>query len=249
MSITPGGCGHVQWSLPGAPDNGWDAITFPFTVHTAPDAAGWYFAQMFSFIGGNSGYCGVRPRPGGRQLAAFSIFGNGTSVVDTERCRPTADGGPGTSCSAWAPLVRSRTYLFTVYREEPGSRVWRGLLTDGETGEQWPLGAWALSHEGGIKPTQVGFMEYYKAVESCEDTPMASLHFGAPYHPSSGASGRCHTPVHYGRCRDRLNYAAEVKPDGRVWMRAGWPTRVQRRANTGVNVQVSVTVEGSPQLR
>jgi hypothetical protein len=248
MTITPGGCGKITWELPRAPANGWDEITFPLTVHTAPDAAGWFFAQQFAFVGGNLGYCGIRPRPGGANLAAFSVFGEGSTVVDGDRCRPGADGGSGASCSAWAPLIRGREYLFTVYRDHPGSRVWRGTLTDATTLQEWDLGAWSLSHDGGIKPSHVGFMEYYKAVAACEATPLATLHFGAPYSAPSGTVGRCHSPTHYGRCNGRTNFASETKPDGRVWMRNGWPTRGgtgEDRRMPEINVEVNINVHNA----
>jgi hypothetical protein len=238
----PGVCGRVSWELPNMPMGGWGEITFPFTVRTAPDASGWHFTQQFGFVGGSTGYCGVQPRPAGRQLAVFSVRGQGASVVDVGRCQSGADGGPGVSCWALAPLVRGREYLLTVHRFEQGSRVWRGLLADGDTGQQWELGSWRLSHNGGINPSQVGFMEYYKPVADCTSTPLAILHFGAPYNAPSGITGRCHSPVHYGRCKDRLDYAAKSTKDGQVWMRSGWPSPRHEPASSRPKVNVTVKV-------
>lgn len=249
MGVTPGSCGRVSWYVPGRPAGGFDELTFPMTVHSSyePDA-GWFFAQQYSFLGGLMGYTGIQPRENNRwQSTKFSVFGEGARQVDHGGCHGGADGGSGVTCSAWLPFAFGTRYEFTVARDAPGSRVWRGRMLDTGSGETSSIGAWELPHDGGLDNWQVGFMEYFLSVPDCDSIPQASLHFEAPFHAPTGTVGRCYDPAPRGRCKDRNNWASEAKPDGRVWMRAGWPltrrhipAQRTRCGNTEVTVNVNV---------
>jgi hypothetical protein len=241
VAMSPGGCGRVSWYMPNTPDNGWDELTFPLTVHAAPNDSGWFFAVQFEFVGGHVGYCGIRVRQGGRALSEFTVFGDGWTIVDDSRCRPGAESESGVSCSAWGSLIHNEEYLFTVSRDSPGSRIWRGRRTDAETGVSSELGAWSLPHYGGLKYWQMGFMEHTEKIPSCKDLPLASLHFGAPYNAPTGVVGHCYNPETYGRCSGKTNFAAETQSDGRVWMRNGWPAGCRRDVNEHPKAKVQVT--------
>ncbi|WP_323072485.1 DUF3472 domain-containing protein [Mycetohabitans endofungorum] len=186
-------------------------ITFSITVVRAPDAAGYYFAQQYGFSGGSVGYMGVRPRPGGKSLAAFSVFGSGTEVVDTTRCTGGADGGEGVSCSAEHELVHGRKYLLTITRDSADPRVWRGSITDSVTHQQVVLGAYKVPATwGSLFSSQSGFIEYYAKVSSCASIPLAEILFSPPY-GSDGRAGSLYAQKEYGRCQGKMNYLHEVR--------------------------------------
>ncbi|WP_170872411.1 RICIN domain-containing protein [Burkholderia sp. b14] len=207
--VTPGGMASLSYHIPTTPPI--TQITFPITVIRAPDAAGYYFAQQYGFSGGSVGYMGVRPRPGGKSLAAFSVFGSGTEVVDTARCTGGADGGAGVSCSAEHELVHGRKYLLTITRDSADPRVWRGSITDSVTHQQVVLGAYKVPATwGSLFFSQGGFIEYYAKVSSCASIPLAEILFSPPY-GSDGRAGSLYAPKEYGRCQGNMNYFHEVR--------------------------------------
>ncbi|WP_338925413.1 RICIN domain-containing protein [Mycetohabitans endofungorum] len=207
--VTPGGMASLSYHIPTTPPI--TQITFPITVVRAPDAAGYYFAQQYGFSGGSVGYMGVRPRPGGKSLAAFSVFGSGTEVVDTTRCTGGADGGEGVSCSAEHELVHGRKYLLTITRDSADPRVWRGSITDSVTHQQVVLGAYKVPATwGSLFSSQSGFIEYYAKVSSCASIPLAEILFSPPY-GSDGRAGSLYAQKEYGRCQGKMNYLHEVR--------------------------------------
>ncbi|GAA1570136.1 hypothetical protein GCM10009678_61120 [Actinomadura kijaniata] len=69
----------------------WKRMTFPFVVHEAPDAKGYFFARQFGFAGArHGGHAGLRPRPGGKMAAVFAASGPGVTAVDTKNCKAAA---------------------------------------------------------------------------------------------------------------------------------------------------------------
>lgn len=247
MSVTAGHIGALHWEVPGAPANGFDELTFPFWAHTAPTEAGWFWAYWFEFVGRPSGgYTGVQPRTSTRQSTKFSVFGAGTELVQgqDDGCHGGADGGSGSTCSAWSPFATGNHYEFRAFREAPASRVWRGEMTEVETARTWPIGAWRLDVDGGLRGRGQGFLEWYLSRPSCRDIPQTSLHFLPPRHDPSGTVGRAHGPWTWGKCKgETANYSATAKDDGSVWMRAGWPDVLHHRRPTPRTVIVDVDVQ------
>jgi hypothetical protein len=208
--ITPGGMVSVNYKVK-TTKQALTEISFPFTVHSAPDASGYYFAQQYSFINGSTGYIGIRPRPNGKSLAAFSIWGN-SEIIDTQRCYYGADGEKGLSCSASHDLVHGRKYVMTISRDQANDRIYHGTVTDSVSGKMTPIGSYKTPRTWTLKSKYLGFIEYYKRISSCENVPYADVSFYPPL-DENNIVGLITGYKHYGRCKDRVNFNTQVSND------------------------------------
>jgi hypothetical protein len=245
----------VSWRVPDTPAGGWDELTFPVEILAAPQEKQWFMAYQWAYTGGgNVAYTGVQPAPGDTQDLRFSVFGQ-ADAVDHDLCSGGADGGSGVTCDGTTiPLVKSRVYRLRVARDRPGSRIWTGTVTDAETGQSWPTGAWRIPVDGGLPGQGVAWLEHYRACD-CDKMPLLSVRFGAPIHEPSGTVGYCYDAHDGGGCSGRSGWAAEELGDGRVWMRRGWPgrschdldrVRTQPDPQVTVNVNVNVNTGRNP---
>jgi len=224
-SVTPGSLAGSDWKPPSA---GLTELTCPITINDAPDDAGYFVARQFTFEGGRRGYFGIRPRQGGKQLPAFSVFGEGCEEA-SGLCRPGADGGAGVSCSAWADLRYGRAYNFTIRRDRSDERLWRGIMTDTETEAVTDLGAWRLPIGQGRLSGEwtSSFVEYYKPLPSCSDLPYIDAVLHVPF-DRDGNLGVTNFPHEYGRCKSAANVVRSRGPENSARIEAGWK-KIQRQ--------------------
>jgi hypothetical protein len=160
-------------------------IVFPIKVSKAPDRDGDYFSQTVYFDGGDFAYIGIRPRQGGKNLAAFSVFGSGAEIVTPATCTSGADGGAGISCSRLFSLEKGRTYYFTIRRDSHLDRrnkqAWSGYMSGNRGQEGQRIGSWLVPHYFGMLKRVIGFVEHYQPVSSCQHLAPVDVTFGAPY--------------------------------------------------------------------
>ncbi|WP_328727242.1 DUF3472 domain-containing protein [Streptomyces sp. NBC_00259] len=215
-AVTPGGMVSNSYSITGAPAEGLEKLAFPLKVISQPDASGYYWAQQYYFKSGQVGYVGLQPRPGNSGLAVFSVFGSGTSTSHPN-CRTGADGGSGTSCSVTYPYVEGRWYQLEIIRT--GTNNWTGYVVDTATGVWTTIGSWNVAASAGyLKPTGVGFVEYYKSLADCASIPYAQAVWGKPFvdpEPGTGTNTSAYT---YGPCKANASYTIS---GGQVTMTTG----------------------------
>ncbi|MGW1870883.1 hypothetical protein ACWCPS_35755 [Streptomyces mauvecolor] len=216
-SVVPGGLVADQYEIPNAPDAGLMKIGFPVTVIDRPDAAGYYWAQEFSFEGGHGGYIGVASKNGGQ--VKFSAFGEGFTT-DSSHCRAGADGGSGVSCNISYSIAKKVAYRLEI--AEIGKNAWRGSIVDPRSGTVTEIGRWSAPDGSGLlKSKGTGFVEYYASVSSCESIPYAKIYFGAPYTlKSRGGKGSVTGAYAYGRCKGDAKVDYRLSGDG-VYLAAG----------------------------
>ncbi|KFX91263.1 hypothetical protein O988_07827 [Pseudogymnoascus sp. VKM F-3808] len=196
-----------DWSFPNSPSGGLKDLTFGFYMGYAPHAAGYYFAQQFNFNGiSDVGYIGLQPRPNvdGHNVAhaAFSTFQAGSTTSDPN-CSQGADGGAGVSCAVDFNADYSHTYHVVV--EFDSGTTWSGKVVDTTSGQETHIGTYTLpSGAGGIKSSQVGFVEYYpwnSGTHNCGDLPKAGVTMYYPTTSTSGAgTGTIGQPYENGDC-------------------------------------------------
>jgi hypothetical protein len=211
----------IDWSVSNIPASGLTNITFPFSIANSPHKTGYYFAQQFNFNGQtNVGYTGLQPRPdsGGNPVihAAFSSFINGTTTTDSN-CSPGADGGPGVSCAVEFSAPYADTYQLVVLNTK--GTTWNGTAVDTTTGKSVHIGSWTLpSGTGGIKGSQVGFIEYYLWNDGknhpCPSLPFTSMAFGVPITTTSGAIGSLTNAYEYGDCVGKVAFKSQKTTQG-----------------------------------
>lgn len=247
------------WSLPKPSGGSWDEIVFPIHFLEIPRETGWFAACQFYFDGSdNGGYIGLQPRPGQIMETRFSVFGAGARVVDTGRCHAGADGGAGVTCDGGRYNVGPYSwYYLKVARRSPGSRIWEGTMYDENRQNPAPLGAWELSHDGGLHTEGPGFLERYRHCE-CNQLPRIVVDFGRPANWPTGLRGKSFNPHHNGYCTPaQENFLAE-EWDLSARIGSGWtgatcgdklqPINDAPRRPCGcgdVNVDVNVTVDGA----
>ncbi|GLI74641.1 hypothetical protein PoHVEF18_002885 [Penicillium ochrochloron] len=209
----------LSWSVSGVPSTGLTDITFPIAMPNAKHNSGYYYAQQFSFNGQSDvGYTGLQPRPdsNGKSIvhAVFSSFISGTTTSDSN-CTPGADGGPGVSCAIEVAATYDHGYLLKIQNTK--GTTWTGTLVDSVTGTETHVGSYTLpSGSGGIKGSQVGFVEYYpwnSGTHSCRGLPKTSVTFGAPT-TSSGNSGSLGKPYEYGDCVGQVDFSTTQSGTG-----------------------------------
>ncbi|KAL0578371.1 hypothetical protein V5O48_003623 [Marasmius crinis-equi] len=220
----------ISWSMANTPDSGLKDITFPINMANAAHDSGYYYAMQYNFVGLNDvGYTGIQPRPdnsAGQSVVhgVFSSFVPGTTTNDSQ-CSPGADGGPGVSCAVEIPSSYADTYNFVVANTE--GTTWTGTMVDTATGVQTHIGSWTLpSGSGGIKSSQVGFVEYYNwndgQTHDCNTLPKTEVFFGTPTTQTSNAGP--------GALGDAYEYGVCVGEEGFS----------QTRAENGVSVKVGL---------
>ncbi|KAF3386890.1 hypothetical protein F1880_001179 [Penicillium rolfsii] len=202
----------LSWSVSNVPSNGLTDISFPISMPNAPHKSGYYFAQQFNFNGQSDvGYTGLQPRPdaNGKSIihGVFSSFIDGTTTTDAN-CSVGADGGPGVSCAVDVQATYDHGYLLEV--QNTGGTTWTGTLVDSVSGTRTHIGSYTLpSGTGGIKGSQVGFVEYYPwnaGSHACGDLPKTSVTFGAPI-STTGKSGSLDQPYEYGDCVGQVGFS------------------------------------------
>lgn len=215
-AVTPGGMVSNSWSISGAPSDGLDKVAFVLNVTSAPDASGYFWAQQYYFGSGQVGYIGWQPRSGGGGRAIFSVFGSGTSTSNAN-CSTGADGGAGTSCSVSYPIVKGRDYNVEVINN--GNNNWTGYMRDSNTGVWTTIGNLNVpSGAGKLKPSGVGFVEYYSSVADCNSIPYGQATWRKPFvdpEPGTGTNTSAYT---YGNCKSSASYTLS---GGEVTMTSG----------------------------
>lgn len=210
-----------SWSFSGSPSGGLKDITFPFNMAGASHTSGYYFAQQYNFQNvENVGYCGIQNREnsGGKSVvhAVFSSFQAGTTSDDAN-CHDGADGGSGVSCAVEINGDYSSTYNLVI--ENTSGTTWTGTIVDTSTGAKTRVGTYTLpSGAGGIKSSQVGFVEYYpwnSGSHQCSDLPKTEVTMYDPTSNTSGAgSGTMGKPYEYGDCVGKVDYSASQVSGG-----------------------------------
>ncbi|KAL4242519.1 hypothetical protein ABKN59_011774 [Abortiporus biennis] len=199
-------------------------ITFPFNIANATHVSGYYYAQQFAFVNAlapSIGYIGIQSRPdrNGKSIihAVFSSFIAGTTTTDAN-CHLSADVGPGVSCTVDVPSDYSHTYNMVV--ENTAGTTWTGIMVDTVTGSKTQVGSWALPSRGigGIKSSQVGFIEYYPWNDgmnhSCDTLPKTSVFFGVPTTTAFGAIPTLLNGYEYGNCAGEVNFVSSRSQAG-----------------------------------
>ncbi|KAI0792928.1 hypothetical protein C8Q75DRAFT_804635 [Abortiporus biennis] len=211
----------ISWNVANTPSAGLKDITFPFNMANAAHVSGYYYAQQFTFVNAPTvGYTGIQPRPNqnGRSIVhgVFSSFINGTTTNDAN-CHSGADGGPGVSCAVEVASDYSHTYNMMV--ENTSGTTWNGTMVDTVTGVRTHVGSWTLpSNMGGIKSSQVGFIEYYLWNDGknhpCNTLPKTSVFFGIPTTMTLGAIPSLGNAYEYGNCVGQVNFVTSRSPLG-----------------------------------
>lgn len=207
-AITPGGMAGWNWSVNATNIT---SLTMPFTVNTALESAGYYYANQFSFTGTRAvGYIGLQPRTDEQYMVVFSSFISGTQVTDKNHCRQGADGGEGVSCSVMYPIKINRKYLFEIRRATDDANVWYGFVREEDSKEETQIGAWRLPENSGtLRNSQSGWIEYYKDVGTCFMTEVTQITVSPPFVTQSGEQGVLTYPHNYGRCMGKFNFRYE----------------------------------------
>lgn len=205
-TITPGGLSQSTWTITNAPANGVSEISFPIRVNEAPVSKGYYFAQQFRIVGANLGYIGIQPLATSEKHAQliFSVFGSGTKPISSN-CSGGADGGSGVSCSTvFTNFVRGTLYYFNVKQDANDKSLWHGSMSDGTN--EIPIGSWQITGSTkGINKTELGFIEYFKSLPSCEKLPKISVQYHQPR--IAGYKTIITGPFEYGKCKGAANFA------------------------------------------
>ncbi|KAE8376584.1 hypothetical protein BDV26DRAFT_305534 [Aspergillus bertholletiae] len=211
----------LDWSASNIPSTGLKDITFPISIADAPHETGFYFAQQFSFNGvSDVGYTGLQPRPDANGAsvihAVFSSFVSG-STSDDENCHDGADGGAGVSCAVEIPASYSPMYHLVIKNTQ--GTTWTGTLVDTVSNTETHIGEYTLpSGTGGIKESQVGFVEYYPwnsaGGHTCDSLPFTNATFGNPTSTESGVKGTVGKPYEYGDCVGKVQFDVKELADG-----------------------------------
>ncbi|KAJ7470226.1 hypothetical protein B0H11DRAFT_1010212 [Mycena galericulata] len=210
----------ASWSVTNVPSTGLTDITFPLTIVEADHISGYYFAQQYAFVNSSIGYTGVQPRPdrNGKTVlhAVFSSFVANSTTNDTN-CSLGADGGSGVSCSVEWNGVYNRTYAFEVKNQ--GAQTWVGTVIDSVTGARLHIGSYGLpASAGGIKGSQVGFVEWYpwnggEPPNHCARLPYQKTIFGNPSTTHAGSVGTEGLAYEYGDCVGDVAFHTEKVAD------------------------------------
>lgn len=204
----------LGWSFPNAPAAGLNDVTFPLNMKNAKHDYGYYYAMQFAFYGiSDVGYTGLQPQPdqNGQSVvhAAFSSFAAGTTTSHPN-CYAGADGGPGVSCALDIFGTYNTTYNMVV--DNPQGTTWRGRMIDTQSGQSHEVGIWTLPNGAGkIKPSQVGFVEYYPwnrpEGPDCPRQPRTEVTFSYPKSTTSGSqAGTIGKPYDYGDCKAAFDF-------------------------------------------
>jgi hypothetical protein len=207
-TVTPGGMAGWTWTVEG---ENITSLTFPFTVNSAPETPGYYFANQFGNTGVTAGgYIGLQPRTASQYSLVFSTFVSGAQIIDSDRCRNGADGGPGVSCSTLYPIKIGKKYLFEVRRDANDANTWFGFVKEEGSTQEVQIGAWQLPVGSGLlRKSHTGWIEYYKKVDSCYIPEVAQITVSVPYVTANGKQGALSNNGQRGVCNGKFNYAAE----------------------------------------
>ncbi|KAG6016681.1 hypothetical protein E4U54_000670 [Claviceps lovelessii] len=209
------------WTFSGTPAGGLKDVTFPFKMYGAAHKSGYYFAQQFNFNGiSEVGYCGIQNRPnqGGKSVvhAVFSTFQGGSTTNDPN-CHYGADGGPGVSCAV--DFEGDYSAIYNIVVQHVAKTTWKGTAVNTATGKSVHIGTFTLpSSAGGIRSSQVGFVEYYPwnaGTHQCKDLPKTSVVMYNPFSSTPGAGvGRIQKPYEYGDCVGHVAFATSAVTNG-----------------------------------
>jgi hypothetical protein len=181
----PGGMVSTDFQVSGGPSGGLDDITYFTTVVAEPTRTTdhYFWADQFSFAGGQVGYIGLQPRPNAgaapQGAAYFSVFGEGVSTTDPH-CASGADGGTGLTCHVPFAYQLGHVYVLNVTRT--GTDTWTGTVDDQTGGALTPIATWTTPAAWGLlSPHSSAFTEYYaKLPGGCDDIPYALVVNGTP---------------------------------------------------------------------
>lgn len=129
------------------------------------------------------------------------------------------------SCSVEFSAPYADAYQIVVINTQ-GS-TWSGTAVDTTTGKRVNIGSWTLpTGTGGIKGSQVGFVEYYPWNDGgnhpCPTLPYTSMVFGVPTTTTSGAIGSLGDAYEYGDCVGEVAFKTDRTSDQGVEVSVGF---------------------------
>jgi hypothetical protein len=186
------GPGPGAWYTTGNPEESSEHVAAKFCIDPSSQwAQGYYAAAQFHFQGHDVHYFGLQPRTSEKNTTGhltYSVFGNGSSVGDPQRCRGGADGGSGVSCSMKINFEAGKWYTIesTVVEKRDGSRRWNGTFID-DTGKRTYIASfWTDASYKTIGWQSGQWLEWYeynnngKTPAENECTPYFKMHYGKP---------------------------------------------------------------------
>lgn len=166
--------------------DGYDKITSRFYINpNSTWAEGYYAANQVDFQFHDVQYFGLQPRSGIFATATghvtYSVFGNGSSIGDPNRCFQGADGDAGVSCSLEIDLNKGEWYTIESAVVETGAlgRRWNGTLIDGYGRRTYIASFWTDDTYGQLKGTGMQWLEWYKF--NGDDRPAAQRPCQPPF--------------------------------------------------------------------
>lgn len=185
-------------------------LSFPMSLANTPHEHGYYFAYQYTFSGIDQiGYGGLQPqkdKDGSSNFrAVFSSFADGTETSD-DNCSGGADSSSsGASCGVYVDATYDHPYKLEI--KNTHGTTWTGTIVDTVLGNSTHVGSYTLpSKAGGIKTSQVGFVEYFplNSGGSCDDQTYTNITFYPPTTKSAGLStGHLDKPYRSGDCGDK----------------------------------------------
>lgn len=151
----------VTWPIFETPRHHFKDITFPMIIKDSPDLRQFFFSNEFQYAEADStGYFGLQPmqpaKDGHRQVSVrFSSFNENAAPVDTDLCRPGADGDDGVTCASDIPFTPGAQYDLTLtFTKE--DHTFRGKVIDTVTHKEYSAGAYRILDEtAGISSTDI----------------------------------------------------------------------------------------------
>jgi len=167
--------------------------TFTLFVECEPKfTAAYFWAQQFWFHGGDGGYFGIQSDGdinGTRQkIAIFSIWksvGTTKSPHPGSSAEPFGHEGSGYSCKIpfeWKEgilykLEIRRAFVDSVYSKNS----WQAFIKDMTSNQAFLIGSIEVPSDwGNLKADSNFFIEYFRYVPSCLDTPFQKSVYGIP---------------------------------------------------------------------
>lgn len=152
--------------------------------------AAYFWAQQFWFHGGDGGYFGIQSDGdinGSREkIAIFSIW-KSIGAIKSNHAKSSAESfgheGSGFSCKIPFAWKEGCVYKLELIRQssadDTDTSSWQAYITDTGSSVTSLIGTINVPSDwGNLKPQSNFFVEYFRSVGSCQDTPFEKSVYG-----------------------------------------------------------------------